>query len=63
MTTERPAFQSIEKSGDFEIRLYAPMIVAETTVEGPLDPRATANPSSRSPQSRAWPPPTQRRAF
>lgn len=40
MTTERPAFQSLEKSGDFELRLYAPMIVAETTVEGSLD-RAT----------------------
>ncbi len=40
MTTERPAFQSLEKSGEFELRLYTPMIVAETTVEGSLD-RAT----------------------
>jgi len=33
---EEPAFEAVKKSGDFEVRLYAPMIVAETVVEGSL---------------------------
>ncbi len=31
---EEPKFDLIERSGDFEIRQYAPTIVAETTVDG-----------------------------
>lgn len=37
MSTEKPSFKTIEKSRDFELRLYAPMILAETYVEGSLD--------------------------
>lgn len=36
MATEEPKFESIERDGAFELRLYAPMIVAETWVEGSL---------------------------
>ncbi len=36
MATEEPKFELIEKTGDFELRRYAPMIVAETWVEGSL---------------------------
>ena len=36
MATEEPKFDSIERDGAFELRLYAPMIVAETWVEGSL---------------------------
>lgn len=42
MSTEKPSYQTIEKSGDFELRLYAPMIVAETYVEGSFDRAANA---------------------
>lgn len=35
-TIEEPAFQAVKQAGDFEIRRYAPMIVAETVVEGDL---------------------------
>lgn len=33
---EEPAFQTEREDGDFSVRRYAPMIVAETTVEGGL---------------------------
>jgi hypothetical protein len=33
---EEPAFETVRQSGDFEIRRYGPMIVAETLVEGDL---------------------------
>jgi SOUL heme-binding protein len=33
---EEPAFETAKQSGEFEIRRYAPMIVAETRVEGDL---------------------------
>lgn len=36
MATEEPKFTVTEKSGEFELRLYAPMIVAETFVQGSL---------------------------
>lgn len=42
MATEEPPYQSLEKSGDFELRRYAPMIVAETFVEGSLDQASSA---------------------
>ena len=42
MATEEPGFQSLEKSDDFELRLYAPMIVAETFVEGSLEQASSA---------------------
>ena len=35
-TIEEPAFDTLKQGGDFEIRRYAPMIVAETWVEGDL---------------------------
>jgi hypothetical protein len=34
--TEEPAFDTLKSSGDFEVRRYAPMIVAETLVDGAL---------------------------
>lgn len=42
MATEEPKFSLIEKSGDFELRLYKPMIVAETSVEGSLSEASKA---------------------
>ncbi len=33
---EEPAFQIVKQSGDFEVRRYAPMIVAETLVDGEM---------------------------
>jgi hypothetical protein len=36
MAIEEPKFALLEKSGDFELRLYKPMIVAETYVDGSL---------------------------
>ena len=37
MATEEPKFASLLKEDDFEIRRYAPLIVAETSVDGDLD--------------------------
>ena len=37
MAIEEPAFKVISKSGSFEIRQYAAMLVAETMVEGDMD--------------------------
>jgi len=42
MATEEPKFKSIEKSGHFELRLYEPMIVAETRVQGTLEEASSA---------------------
>ncbi len=42
MATEEPTFSLIEKSGDFELRLYKPMIVAETYVDGSLSEASNA---------------------
>lgn len=42
MATEEPKFTLLEKSGDVEVRLYAPMIVAETYVEGTLSEASNA---------------------
>ena len=42
MATEEPKFRLIEKSGDFEPRLYDPMIFAETRVQGSLDEASNA---------------------
>jgi effector-binding domain-containing protein len=42
MATEEPKFSLIEKSGDFELRLYKPMIVAETYVDGSLSEASNA---------------------
>jgi hypothetical protein len=35
--TEEPPYKVLRNDGDFELREYAPMIVAETTVSGSLD--------------------------
>jgi hypothetical protein len=37
MATEEPSYTVIEQAGDFELRAYSPMIVAETQVSGPMD--------------------------
>jgi hypothetical protein len=37
MAIEEPKFTVIEKSGDFELRTYAPRVVAETLINGSLD--------------------------
>ena len=37
MATEEPSYTVLEQSGDFELRAYNPMIVAETQVSGPMD--------------------------
>lgn len=42
MATEEPKFDLIEKSGDFELRLYKPMVVAETYVDGSLNEASSA---------------------
>ncbi len=42
MATEEPKFSLIEKNGDFELRLYKPMIVAETYVDGSLSEASNA---------------------
>ena len=34
MATEEPKFEILTKEGDFELRQYAPMVVAETLVSG-----------------------------
>ena len=42
MAIEEPKFTVIEKSGDFELRAYAPRVVAETLVDGSLDDASSA---------------------
>jgi hypothetical protein len=37
MATEQPKFLTLEKSGNFELRQYEPIIVAETFVQGTLN--------------------------
>ena len=37
MATEEPKFSVITKEGDFELRQYAPMVIAETFVDGTQD--------------------------
>ena len=37
MATEEPKYTVLEKEPPFEVRAYAPMIVAEVQVEGDLD--------------------------
>ncbi len=42
MATEEPKFKLIERNGEFELRLYEPMIVAETYVRGSLSEASSA---------------------
>lgn len=37
MATEEPRYQQLEQDGDFSLRKYAPVIIAETEVDGSLD--------------------------
>ena len=37
MATEEPKYKLIEKSGDFELRQYHPMLIAEVLVDGNMD--------------------------
>jgi hypothetical protein len=42
MATEEPKFSLIEKNGDFELRLYKPMVIAETYEDGSLSEASNA---------------------
>jgi DNA gyrase inhibitor GyrI len=42
MAVEEPKYNVIEQSGDFELREYAPKIIAETVVSGDLDDASSA---------------------
>ena len=42
MATEEPEFSLIKKEGDFEIRSYAPKIIAEVKVKGSYDDATSA---------------------
>lgn len=37
LATEEPPFRSLQRDGEVEVRLYAPMVVAETSVGGDMD--------------------------
>ncbi len=37
MATEEPKYELIEKSGDYELRQYHPMLIAEVLVDGNMD--------------------------
>jgi len=37
MAVEEPKFEVLEQEGDFQVRQYAPMIIAEVLVDGSLD--------------------------
>ena len=41
MAIEEPAFKIISKVDTFEVRLYAPFLIAETVVEGDMDEAST----------------------
>ncbi|MDG1453457.1 MAG: heme-binding protein [Methylophilaceae bacterium] len=42
MATEEPKYNVIKKSAPFELRAYAPKIIAETTLSGDLDAASSA---------------------
>ena len=42
MSIEEPAYTVIEKEEDFELRIYSPMIVAETLVSGSMNQASNA---------------------
>jgi hypothetical protein len=42
LATEEPRYTVVEQSGDFELRTYDPMIVAETVVSGSMDDASSA---------------------
>ena len=47
--TEEPDYRALATDGDFQIREYPPMTVAETVVHGPRARSAVARGSARSP--------------
>lgn len=42
MATEEPKYQTLRQDGDMEIRQYAPMLIAETWVDGDMDAASNA---------------------
>ena len=42
MAIEEPRYLQVEQDGDFSLRTYAPVIVAETDVDGTLDQASSA---------------------
>ncbi len=42
MATEEPNYEVLEKDGDIELREYAPMVIAETVIDGDMGEASSA---------------------